>query len=128
MQARSITVGRARDLRASMTVPELMLWRQLRGKRLEGLRFRRQHPIGPYILDFICPDRNLAIEVDGEGHGVDAQQGYDRARDEWLAKRGVRVLRLPAIYVIQELGDAMATIAAEATERKPDNRVQPRIA
>ena len=111
-----------------MTMPELMLWQELRGKRLQGLRFRRQHPIGPYILDFFCAERNLAIEVDGEGHGLDAQRAYDRARDEWLSKRGVHVLRLPAAYVIQELGGAMETIAAEARRRNPVNRVQPRIA
>ena len=110
-----------------MTLPELMLWRALRGRRLDGLKFRRQHPIGPYILDFFCADRNLAIEVDGEGHGCDAQTRHDRVRDAWLAARGIEVLRLPASYVMEELTDAMGMIAAHAVQRKSATHTQPRI-
>ena len=62
------TVARARDLRRTMTLPEVLVWQHIRGRRLDGIRFRRQHPIGPYILDFFCEDARLAVEVDGESH------------------------------------------------------------
>ncbi len=63
------TFRRARDLRRSLTRPEAMLWINLSRRRLDGLHFRRQHPLGPYILDFYCAEARLAVEVDGESHG-----------------------------------------------------------
>ena len=65
MRAPDKTIGRARELRRTMSLPEIVLWQALRKGRLAGLRFRRQHPIGPYIFDFYCPSALLAIEVDG---------------------------------------------------------------
>ena len=65
MQAKAISVSRARGLRKALTLPELVLWDELRGSRLAGFRFRRQHPLGPFILDFYCPAARLAVEVDG---------------------------------------------------------------
>jgi very-short-patch-repair endonuclease len=105
-----------------MTLPELMVWQAVRGNRLNGLKFRRQHPVGPYILDFFCAERDLAIEVDGESHGVPDQIEHDRRRDVWLTDRGIVVLRLPASYVIQSLSDALEMIGNAADEQRQRKR------
>jgi very-short-patch-repair endonuclease len=118
MQGRKITFERARDLRKRMTLPDLMLWQAVRCQRLNGLRFRRQHPVGPYILDFFCAERDLAIEVGGEGHGHHDQIAHDQRRDAWLKERGISVLRLPASYVIQSLSDALDMINHAALEQR----------
>jgi very-short-patch-repair endonuclease len=68
MRAPEKTFGRARALRDDMSLPEIVLWQVLRKRGLSGLRFRRQHPVGPYILDFYCPAARLAIEVEGLAH------------------------------------------------------------
>jgi very-short-patch-repair endonuclease len=102
MRAAILTFKRARELRRNMTLPEVILWQALRGGRLAGLRFRRQHPIGPYILDFYCPSARLAVEVDGFAHDTAAQVQRDENRDAWLAERGVKVLRVAAGDVLKD--------------------------
>jgi very-short-patch-repair endonuclease len=69
-------VPAARDLRIRQTAAEVMLWEALRNRRLDGVKFRRQHPVGPFVIDFCCPERRLAIEVDG---GIHAAQCSDTA-------------------------------------------------
>jgi very-short-patch-repair endonuclease len=83
----------ARDLRRHSTVTEAKLWYRLRSRRLEGARFRRQHPIGPWIADFYCAEAKLVIELDGGGHADPSQAEADVRRDEEFRKRGLRVLR-----------------------------------
>ena len=102
MRGPVLTFKRAKRLRRDMTLPEVILWEHLRKGRLKGLQFRRQHPIGVYILDFYCPAARLAIEIDGEGHFHPDQQAHDSARDAWLDTRQVRVLRVPAAGVLDE--------------------------
>ncbi len=116
IRAKIITFKRARLLRREMTVPEVLLWSSLRGGRLGGLRFRRQHPIGDYILDYYCPSAKLAVEVDGEGHGHPEQARHDEARDRRLESKGVRVLRLSArsIMHINERAGVLADIERAA--------------
>ena len=97
MRAFSKTVTRARSLRRAMTAPETHLWALLRRKTL-SLRFRRQHPIGAYILDFYCPSAKLCIEIDGVVH--EEQQLYDAHRTKWLEKQCIRVLRFGADEVL----------------------------
>jgi very-short-patch-repair endonuclease len=80
----------ARHLRQTMTDAERRLWSALRGRHLGGWKFRRQHPIGPYILDFACLEKNLANEADGGQH---ACSDHDRQRTAWLAQQGWRVIR-----------------------------------
>jgi very-short-patch-repair endonuclease len=72
----------------------------LRANRLEGIRFRRQHPIGPYILDFYCSAARLAIEIDGVGHDVANRARHDERREAWLAEQSVQVLRIAARDVL----------------------------
>jgi very-short-patch-repair endonuclease len=115
MPAPTLTVKRARNLRRAMTPPELRLWTVLRGKALAGYRFRRQHPMGPYILDFCCPAVRLALEVDGEGHGHPEQVEHDGLRDRWLVEQGVTTLRVAAIDVRDNLDGVMTAIIAAVT-------------
>jgi type I restriction enzyme M protein len=84
---------RRRALRGRATDAERLLWRLLRTRQFVGLKFRRQHPVGPYIVDFYCADRELAVELDGGQHFTVEGQAYDRRRTEYLAARGIRVVR-----------------------------------
>ena len=102
MRAPILTAKRAKTSRRSMTLPEVILWGDLRAGRLKGLRFRRQHPIGPYILDLYLPSHRLAVEVDGAGHDHPDQMRHDERRDAWLTDRGIRVLRFPATVVLKD--------------------------
>ena len=102
MRAPDQTFSHARELRRAMSLPEVILWQALRKKRLAGLRFRRQHPIGPYILDFYCPSARLAIEVDGFAHDTAARVRHDERRQAWLAQQGITVLRIGASDVLKD--------------------------
>jgi very-short-patch-repair endonuclease len=102
IRAQIETFGRARELRRAMSLPEVVLWQALRRGKVGGLRFRRQHPVGPYILDFYCPSVRLAEEVDGFGHDTATQAHHDGRRDAWLAQRGVTVLRVLATDVLRD--------------------------
>ena len=96
------TIAIARKLRRKLTLPEGLLWRELR-KRPAGLKFRRQHPAGPYVLDFVCMSARLAIEVDGEAHSRGSNPARDETRDQWLLSQGYRTLRIPAREVLGNL-------------------------
>jgi very-short-patch-repair endonuclease len=99
--ADNVSQAQARQLRRHMTLPEVLLWRLLKN-RGAGFRFRRQHPLGPYILDFYCPERRLVLEIDGIGHDMGDRPQRDKGRDAWLAERGLRVVRIPATDVLQD--------------------------
>ncbi|HVZ85900.1 MAG TPA: endonuclease domain-containing protein [Polyangia bacterium] len=107
-----IPLARRRDLRRNATDAERVPWFQFRAKRFAGFKFRRQHSCGRYILDFYCPARTLAIELDGGQHFDPAKQAYDERRTEQLQKRGVRVLRFPNDLVFGELDAVLEAIAA----------------
>jgi very-short-patch-repair endonuclease len=83
----------ARKLRREQTDVERKLWFALRDRQFHGFKFRRQQPIGPYVVDFVCFEAKLVIELDGEQHGDAAHDAYDRARTERLAADGFRVIR-----------------------------------
>lgn len=107
MEAPELTVRRAKDLRRKLTLPEVLLWQAVRGERLDA-RFRRQHPIGPYILDFYCDAAKLAVEIDGQVHDHPERIAHDRRRTAWLAVRGITVLRIPAPEVLRNLEGVLA--------------------
>src|SRR4051794_22024724 len=88
----------AKRLRKEMTPPEIALWLALR-RNEAGLRFRKQHAVKDYVLDFFCAPARLAIEVDGEVHGRGDKPERDAVRDAWLVSRGLRVLRYPAAEI-----------------------------
>ena len=102
MRAPEKTFARARRLRRTLSLPEIVLWKVLRRGQLAGLRFRRQHPIGPYILDFYCSSARLAIEIDGAGHDALAQVLHDERRDAWLKQQGISILHIPARDVLRD--------------------------
>jgi very-short-patch-repair endonuclease len=107
---------KARRLRRSMSLPEVLLWRELR-KKPNGAQYRRQHPAGPFVLDFFCAPANVAIEVDGESHSFGDRPLRDEARDRWLESQGIRVVRIPAREVLDNLDGVLQFIAAEVDAR-----------
>ena len=98
----------AGKLRKNPTPAEAILWQALRNKQLEGLRFRRQHPVGNFVLDFYCPFCKLVVEVDGEIHCDRAD--YDNARTDKLAEYGYTVLRFSNERVLNDLPQVLAEI------------------
>jgi very-short-patch-repair endonuclease len=103
---------RARELRREMTHAEGLLWQELRGGRLGGLHFRRQHAFGSFILDFYCATAGLCIEVDGKVH--EGREEVDRMRTDALATRGIRVIRFRNEEVLTDLPRVLARIASTA--------------
>ena len=87
-----------------MPLPEVILWQLLRGGKVHGLRFRRQHPVGPFVLDFYCADRKLAIEVDGRAHDSAERVEQDERRTMWLNNQGIQVTRFMASDILDPEG------------------------
>jgi ATP-dependent DNA helicase RecQ len=106
------TLERAQSLRSDMSPPERLLWSRLRGQQLDGLKFRRQHPVAPYILDFFCHEVRLAVEVDGSSH-IGAG-GHDERRDAFLAAQGIRTLRINVSDISRDMDEVLTAILAEA--------------
>ncbi|WP_423068469.1 endonuclease domain-containing protein [Devosia sp. CN2-171] len=100
MRGPIVTFKRAKRLRREMSLPEVLLWQHLRGGQLAGLRFRRQHPIGPYILDFYCAQVGLCVEIDGYSHDSEAGLQHDERRTLWLGGQNIRVFRVTAADVL----------------------------
>ena len=113
------TVEKARDLRRRMTLPEVILWQAIRGRKLGGARFRRQHPVGPYILDFYCDEARLAVEVDGSGHEHPDQARHDARRTQWLNLRGITVHRIAARDVLGNLEGVLAGLTQRVCGQPP---------
>ena len=117
LQARIKQVKRARRLRRTMSLPEVLLWQVLR-KRPDGFRFRRQFPIRQMTADFACLERRLIIEVDGEGHSFGDQPRRDLVRDAILRREGFRVLRISTREVLKDMDGVIRCIVAACTESK----------
>lgn len=116
------TVKRARELRSEMSLPEAMLWRELR-KRPGGHKFRRQHPAGAFVLDFCCAKARLDIEVDGWAHDNPERSERDRARSAFLRSQGVATTRVPAQRVLKDLEAVVRRIVVICDERIEQLRV-----
>ena len=114
MDAPKTTRRRAKALRRDMSLPEVLLWVQIRNRLQGQLKFRRQHPVGPYILDFYCAEANFALEVDGQVHDTGTHPQRDHYRDMWLAGQGIRVLRIPAIEVLRNMDGVISMIILAA--------------
>ncbi len=114
----------ARDLRRTLTPAEQVLWAAVRGRRMEGLRLRCQHPVGPFVLDFFYPAAKLVVEVDGAIH--EQQREQDQACTEHLQQYGYRILRFTNAQVLGDLDTVMDQIiqatldtpAEQCTHRK----------
>lgn len=105
---------RAKLLRKDQTLAETILWGKLRNRGLLDLKFRRQHPIGRYIVDFFCSSKNMIVEVDGGVHVE--RKVHDRLRTEWLQEQGYRVVRFANREVYQRLLEVLEAIVAACTE------------
>ncbi len=105
-------------MRASMTGTELRIWIRKRRRQLNGWKFWRQQPIGPYYVDFYCPAARLVVEIDGPGHEFDASWAYDLRRQAWLEAEGYRVVRLHVSLIDQDVGAAIETIEAALGEQE----------
>src|ERR1700751_4465505 len=103
---------RARSLRVNSTDTERIIWSALRGHRMNGASFRRQTPIGPYVVDFVCHAAKLVIEIDGGQHFESRQEQRDARRDAYLANKGFRVLRFNNHDVMTNRQGVLETIAA----------------
>ncbi len=114
MRATATAMASARHLRRNLSLPEQLLWRLLRASRGD-LRFRRQHPMGPYVADFYCPGARLVVEVDGATH--DGRQERDERRDAYLSSLGLTVVRIAAADVLADptsIADGLVRLAEAA--------------
>ncbi len=109
----------ARDMRHAPTTAEDALWQRLRGRRVGGARFRRQHSIGGFIVDFVCIERRLVIEVDGAVHAQDGQRDRDAQRQAVLEAQGFRVLRFANADVLYALDAVVQAIEEALADRAP---------
>lgn len=107
----------ARNLRKRFTDAEKLLWRHLRAKQLEGFKFRRQQPIGNYIVDFVCFEKGVVIEVDGGQHAVEREK--DRERDKWLKGQDLKVLRFWNNEVLTNIAGVLEVIREQCLSHPP---------
>lgn len=122
MRAPRPTQDRAKQLRSTLSLPEKLLWVRLR-RRNDGVPiFRRQHPMGRYVLDFYCSDARLCIEIDGAAHGFGDRPERDERRDAWLRSQDVEVVRIPASSVLKDPGSVAEWLRGLAIERQGANR------
>lgn len=117
LQGSATVAAQARQLRRSMSPPEIVLWSALR-RRPHGFKFRRQHPSGRFIADFYCHEVRLVVEVDGGYHDNASAGQRDLARDAWFAERGIRTLRVRAADVLRDPDGVTLGVIAAAMERR----------
>jgi very-short-patch-repair endonuclease len=108
-----------------MTDAETKIWQRLRAHRFQGLSFRRQLPVGPYIVDFVCLEARLIIEIDGGQHASD-EAAYDAKRDAWLRGEGFRILRFWNNEVLRNLRGVLERIVEAVREPLPPSLTLPR--
>lgn len=108
-----------KDLRNNSTAAEATLWKFLKGRQLEGRKFRRQHSVDNYILDFYCPSEKLAIELDGAGHYTAAGSEYDMKRTEVLKSYGIKVIRFENREVFEQVEAVLEEIKNNFTTPNP---------
>jgi very-short-patch-repair endonuclease len=113
---------RAKSMRSEMTDAERVLWSQLRAHRLNGLSFRRQVPIGSFIVDFVCHEYRLIIELDGGQHASDREIRHDQMRQAWLNAKGYRVLRFWNSDVLRHRESVVETIIGTIMQSVPPSR------
>ena len=101
-----------KKLRSNLTPAEAALWKRLKGRQLEGRKFRRQHGIGPYILDFFCPSESLSIELDGEVHFSLTASERDQKRSDYLKGQGIHEVRFENQDVFNNIEELLRSIRA----------------
>lgn len=121
-QIRRRSISNARRLRRDLTNAEHKLWLELKGRRQDGLKFRRQHPVPPYILDFAERKLKLAIEIDGSTHWTTAEQTHDLKRTNFLESEGWTVIRFLNEDVYEGLEETVESIWLKALELRDAKR------
>ncbi|MBX9777409.1 MAG: endonuclease domain-containing protein [Xanthobacteraceae bacterium] len=104
--------NRARVLRSRATSAEDRMWSALRGRRLDGLKFVRQYPIGPYVVDFVCREQAIVVEIDGATHSTDDELASDKRRAEFLRAQSYRIFRVTNIDVYENLDGVREALLA----------------
>jgi very-short-patch-repair endonuclease len=117
------TQKRARSLRKNQTPAEQLLWSKLRSHGVSGFKFRRQHPVDVYILDFYCHEVCLAVEIDGGHHAEEENRRMDHRRTAFLNKKGIRVIRFWNNDVLDNLDDVITEIDATLQEINANKHV-----
>jgi very-short-patch-repair endonuclease len=115
-----VHTDRARELRSKPTDAEKRLWSGLRDRRLGGLKFRRQHQLGPYYVDFFCHEASLIVEADGGQHHQEEHAWYDYHRSKWLESAGYRVVRFSNVEILKHPTQVLEAIA-EAAKRNQNH-------
>lgn len=124
MNTKTTRRQKAKALRNNMTEAEKRLWAELRRRRLLGCKFRRQQPIGPYIVDFACLSLRLIVELDGGQHA--REMAHDKSRDRWLTEEGFTVLRFWNHEVFENIQGVLERIADELSHAlESDGRLSP---
>jgi very-short-patch-repair endonuclease len=116
MRAPSRTVAQARELRRRLSPPEAGLWSRLRARTPDLRSFRRQHPKGPYVLDFYCAKARLAVEIDGIAHDMGDRPQRDLRRTEWLEAQRITLIRIPASDLARNFDEAADALIRTAIE------------
>ena len=117
------SVKLARKLRSEMSLPEVLLWRELR-KRPGGFKFRRQHAAGPFVLDFYCASARLDLEIDGVAHDTAPAVKRDQARSGYLRSRGIATTRVPASLVLEDI-EAVVMRVVEICNQRTESAMAP---
>ena len=118
MQTRPTLAQLARQLRVNQTDCEHLLWQKLRSRQIANLKFHRQFPCPPYVLDFYCAELKLAIELDGGQHYETPKVIHDQRRTHYLNQKGIEVVRFSNLEVIQQMDDVLEQIIRIAANRK----------
>ena len=108
---KSTEKAKRQALRNNMPVAEKIIWAKLRGRQIEGCKFRRQYSIGAFVIDFYAPELKLALEIDGESHFLDGAKEYDDERQAFLEEKGTKVLRFTNEQIYHELDGVITTIS-----------------
>ena len=117
MRKRGNDYAKARRLRRKMTLPEVLLWGEVR-RRAGGVKFRRQHAVEKYVIDFYCAEAKLGIEIDGFVHDMGDNPEHDEKRDAVIAEHGIAILRIPAKDVLRSPIDMAEAVVAACHDRK----------
>jgi very-short-patch-repair endonuclease len=112
----------SRNLRQNLTPAERILWRWLRNRQIDGLKFRRQFPIGNYITDFCCIEKKLVVEIDGGSHLE--QEEYDKMRTEWLEEQGFHVIRFSNEMIYKQLDSVIDVIRVHCNSSPSQGEVR----
>jgi very-short-patch-repair endonuclease len=99
-----------KKLRSDGTSAEAELWKHIKNKKLDGRKFRRQHSVGNYILDFYCPQEKIGIELDGDDHYWDEGLAKDRIKEEYLKQNGIKIFRVENKWVFHDLDFVLKNI------------------